>query len=291
MTTAIMLGLAVAIAVFTSRTAARYRATGMAAGMAAMMAAMGTGLAAGYGAGTEWDLAWATLAGVLAGGTHGLVMGRRHGPMAALDGAGGGVMGGLMGPMLAVMLLYLPLSLASTALLMLLVQALFSAGAVYLVAAGANAPEANQGWLGMFGRVLGAGQGITDVVEKHGVPAPVTVAKQPTRRLDRSALKPTLNHGPNWGNRLTIAFVVVAVGFGAIVVTGWPVDLLAGTQQGALTAQSFAPDVPAVAPTISSNGVQLVAMTLRAGRYEPRLVDIKAAAPVRLSMEAIGDPG
>jgi hypothetical protein len=75
-----------------------------------------------------------------------------------------------------------------------------------------------------------------------------------------------------------------------VVVTGWPVDLLAGTQQGALTAQSFAPDVPAVAPTISS-GVQLVAMTLRAGRYEPRLVDIMAAAPVRLSMEAIGDPG
>ena len=72
---------------------------------------------------------------------------------------------------------------------------------------------------------------------------------------------------------------------------GWPVDLLAGTQQGALTAQSFAPDVPAVAPTISSNGVQLVAMTLRAGRYEPRLVDIKAGAPVRLSMQAIGDPG
>jgi hypothetical protein len=128
--------------------------------------------------------------------------------MAALDGAGGGVMGGLMGPMLAVMLLYLPLSLASTALLMLLLQALFSAGAVYLVGAGANAPEVNQGWLGMFGRVLGAGQGITDVVEKHGVPTPVMVAKQPTRRLDRSASKPTLNRGPNWGNRLTIAFVV-----------------------------------------------------------------------------------
>ena len=291
MTTAIMLGLSVAIAVFTSRTAARYGATGMAVGMAAMMAAMGTGLASGYGAGTEWDLGWATFVGVLAGGIHGLVMGRRHGPMAALDGAGGGVMGGLMGPMLAVMLLYLPLSLASTALLMLLLQTLFSAGAVYLVAAGANAPEARHGWLGMLGRVLGAGQGITDVVEKHGVPTPVTVAKEPRRRVDRTASKPTLNHGANWGNRVTIAFVVVTVGFGAVVFTGWPVDLLAGTQQGALTAQSFAPDVPAVAPTISSNGVQLVAMTLRAGRYEPRLVDIKAAAPVRLSMEAIGDPG
>jgi hypothetical protein len=291
MTAAIMLGLAVAIAVFTSRTAARYGATGMAAGMAAMMAAMGTGLAAGYAAGTEWDLGWATLLGVLAGGVHGLVMGRRHGPMAAVDGAGGGVMGGLMGPMLAVMLLYLPLSLASTALLMLVLQALFSAGAVYLVAAGANAPEATQGWLGILGRVLGAGQGITDVVEKHGVPTPVRVARRPESRPARATSKQVTKPAANWGNRLTIAFVVVAVGFGAVVVTGWPVDLLAGTQQGALTAQSFAPDVPAVAPTISSAGVQMVAMTLRAGRYEPRLVDLKAAAPVRLSMQAIGDPG
>ena len=67
MTAAIMLGLAAATAVFTSRTVARYRATGMTAGMAAMMAAMGTGLAAGYGTGTALDLGWATLVGVLAG--------------------------------------------------------------------------------------------------------------------------------------------------------------------------------------------------------------------------------
>src|SRR3989442_13283320 len=98
MTAAIMLGLAVMIAVFTSRTAARYGATGMAAGMAAMMAAMGTGLVSGYGAGTEWDLGWATFVGVLAGGMHGLGMCRRHGPMGALDGAGGGGVGGRLGP-------------------------------------------------------------------------------------------------------------------------------------------------------------------------------------------------
>ena len=106
----------------------------------------------------------------------------------------------------------------------------------------------------MLGRVLGAGQGITDVVEKHGVPTPVTVAKQPTRRLDRGASRPTHNHGANWGNRLTIAFVVVTVGFGAVVFTGWPVDLLAGTQQGALTAQSFAPDFRAVRPQSAAMG-------------------------------------
>jgi hypothetical protein len=291
MTAAIMFGLAAAIGVFTSRTVARYGASGMAAGMAAMMAAIGTGLAAGYGAGTQWDLGWATLVGVLTGGMHGLVMGRRHGPMAALDGAGGGVMGGLMGPMLAVMLLYLPLSVASTALLMLLLQALFSAGAVYLVAAGANAPAVRRGWLVRLGWVLGAGQGITDVLETDGVPTPMAGAKGPGRRVASTKSKAIRDPGANWGNRLTIAFVVVAVGFGAVVFTGWPVDLLAGTQQGALSAQSFAPDISAVAPTISGDGVQMIAMTLRVGRYEPPLVDLKAATPVRLSMQAIGDPG
>jgi len=291
MTAAIMLGLAAATAVFTSRTAARYRATGMTAGMAAMMAAMGTGLAVGYGTGTALDLGWATLVGALAGGLHGLMMGRRDGPMAALDGAGGGIMGGLMGPMLAVMLLYLPLSLASTALLMLLLQALFSAGAVYLVAAGASAPAATRGWLGLIGWVLGAENVVADVAEKADGPTPVAVAKHIRSRASGRAAKPIRTGGANWSNRLTIAFVVVAVGFGGMVFTGWPVDLLAGNQQGALTAQSFAPDVPAVIPTISSDGVQMIAMTLRAGRYEPPLVDLKAATAVRLSMQAIGDPG
>jgi hypothetical protein len=291
MSAAIMLGLAAATAVFTSRTVARYRATGMTAGMAAMMAAMGTGLAVGYGTGTALDLGWATLAGVLAGGLHGLMMGRRDGPMAALDGAGGGIMGGLMGPMLAIMLLYLPLSLASTALLMLLLQALFCAGAVYLVAAGADAPAASRGWLGLMGWALGAGNVVADICEKADVPMPAAVAKQIRTRAASPAAKPNRTGGANWSNRLTIVFVVVAVGFGGMAFTGWPVDLLAGSPQGALTRQSFAPDGPAVIPTTGSDGVQLVAMTLRAGRYEPPLVDLKASTAVRLSMQAIGDPG
>ncbi len=210
--------------------------------------------------------------------------------MAALDGAGGGVMGGLLGPMLAVMLLYLPLSLASTAILMLLLQALFSAGAIYLVAVGASAAAAKKGWLGLVGWVLGAGQGVTDFLERDGVPTPVAGAKHSERRAARTAAKSIRKGGANWGNRLTITFVVVAVGFGPMVFTGWPVDLLVGSQQGTLTAQSFAPDVPAVTPTISSDGVQPIAMTLRSGRYEPPLVDLKAATAVRLSMQAIGDP-
>jgi hypothetical protein len=209
--------------------------------------------------------------------------------MAALDGAGGGIMGGLMGPMLAVMLIYLPLSLASTALLMLLLQALFSAGAVYLVAADASAPAASRGWLGRIGWVLGAANGVTDVSAKADAPTPV--AKHIRNRVSGKATKPIRTGGADWSNRLTIAFVVVAVGFGGMVFTGWPVDLLAGNQPGALSAQSFAPEVPGVAPTISSDGVQMIAMTLRAGRYEPPLVDLKAGTAVRLSMQAIGDPG
>ncbi len=58
-----------------------------------------------------------------------------------------------MGPMLAVMLLYLKTSLVLTAVLMLALQLLFSAGALYLVAAAAGGAVAWAGsacWAGYW---------------------------------------------------------------------------------------------------------------------------------------------
>lgn len=176
----LVVGVALAIAVGTTRRATAYGAGGMNASMAAMMAAMGTGLSVGYAAGLLWHLGWANLVGVLAGGLHGLWMGRRWGPMAALEGAGGGVMGGLMGPMLAVMLLYLPTSLVLTAVLMLALQLAFSAGGLFLVAASAGEAVAS-GWFGVLGRVLGAeappGGTARDHYAALGIPADATAAE------------------------------------------------------------------------------------------------------------------
>lgn len=158
-------GFGVWLAYDTSRRICRHGGSGMTAGMAAMMAAMGSGLSLGYAAGMVWDLGWANLIGVVAGLAHGLWMGRRFGAMAALDGAGGGVMGGLMGPMLAVMLVAMPLSLAWTAGLMLLLQWFFSLGAIYLVAAAVG--QARTRWMKAAGRLLGVPSGQAGAVPDH----------------------------------------------------------------------------------------------------------------------------
>jgi hypothetical protein len=95
---------------------------------------------------------------------------------------------------------------------MLLLQALFSAGAVYLVAADASPPAARRGWLGMIGWALGANHGSTDVSERDGMPTPVAVIKPTRRRAASRAARPIRTGGADSSNRLIIGFVVVAVG-------------------------------------------------------------------------------
>lgn len=280
----------------TTRAATLYGASGMVAGMAAMMAAMGTGLAAGYATGMVWSLGWANLFGVVVGFGHGLLMGRRYGPMAALDGAGGGVMGGLMGPMLGVMLLYQPTGLVLTAILMLALQAIFSVGGVYLVAAAAGA-VGTSGPLYQVGRVLGAHY-LTGPLEgtcapsELAAPAP-TASRQPKapsrsrRSTSRPAPQPRRSFAPMMVAGLAGAIALVVV-FGSWGLQG------AGSPGSAVTrADSFAaaPNVEPVAAPVGPDGVQQMRMTLQYPRYEPRLLEVKAGTPVQLSLEALGDPG
>lgn len=353
----VLIGIALAMALAATRRVVGHGAGGMAAGMAAMMAAMGTGLSVGYAAGMVWDLSWATVVGLVAGGMHGLWMGRRYGPMAALDGAGGGVMGGLMGPMLGVMLLYLPTSLASTAVLMLVLQAGFSAGAVYLVASDAGAAGVTRGWLRLVGRVLGAeSSAITETAGDHyttlGIPAGATdtaiaeaylaavrqakgqperlatlqqalaVLSDPARRArfdaarlaEAACSRPAAVHvakgggrkqrdklASQGGARLSARRREMVTGAALAIGTGAAVLLLSGALppgQGSAGGASLATapwdtdtPVPAVAAEVDARGVQQVTMTLRAGRYEPRVVDIQKGTPVHLTLQAIGDPG
>jgi hypothetical protein len=87
--------------------------------------------------------------------------------------------------------------------------------------------------------------------------------------------------------RLLVLVVVGAVA-GLVLVAGLslPLEIPAQSDAGAMTAA----DQSAVAGTDAS-GVQQVAMTLRSGRYEPQLVQVNQNTPVRLSLQAIGDPG
>lgn len=71
-------------------------------------------------------------------------------------------------------------------------------------------------------------------------------------------------------------------GTAASATVPWPAD--AGASAGASGAAQ------AAAPT-DLGGVQQVAITVRAGRYEPRLVEVQKGSPVRLTLQAIGDPG
>ncbi|MBI3969314.1 MAG: hypothetical protein HY329_27030 [Chloroflexi bacterium] len=375
----IVIGLAIWIAHGTTRRAAPYAATGMTAGMAAMMAAMGTGLSVGYGAGMLWDLGWANIIGVLAGGLHGFWMGRRGGPMATLDGAGGGVMGGLMGPMLAVMLLYLPTGLALNAVLMLALQAAFSAGAVYLVAAAAGAVPTT-GWLALVGRVLGAaaapmaaGQdhyaalgvaadaSATEIAEAFAAvsrraandperaaaaSAALAVLSDPLRRAKydlvrleahsccppesppaRSAAtdhparsdrprrgqvgdQPRRGHAPAAPlvspSKLITAAVVLGVAVliyralpdsEATASRATPPQAAVRVLPGSVPPTSAAAPAPAAGgpgdpmPATTSATGQNVTVTLRAGRYEPGVVQVKSGVPVRLTLQAIGSPG
>ncbi len=277
------------IAGVTTRSVARYGASGMTAGMAAMMAAMGTGLSVGYGAGMIWDLGWANLFGVLAGGAHGLWMGRRYGPMAALDGAGGGVMGGLMGPMLGVMLLYLPISLVLTAWLMLGLQAAFSIGAVYLVAV-ADGPLPAESSLRLVGWVLG---GDATCCPPESEPAAGRAATDGQGRARRGRRGAAPMRPVPVGSIMTAA---VAIGLSALIYFAFagasPSESAASRPPVAPAAGSAAaPPQPASAPAASAGEIQQVAMTLRAPRYEPRLVEVKSGVPVRLTLQAIGDPG
>jgi hypothetical protein len=280
----------VEIAYTTTRKAASYSASGMVACMAAMMAAMGTGLAAGYATGMVWSLGWANLVGVVVGFGHGLLMGRRYGPMAALDGAGGGVMGGLMGPMLGVMLLYQPTSLVLTAVLMLVLQAVFSLGATYLVAEAAGR-VGSSGLLFRIGQILGAQYLSGSLQETACSPSealPAKTAPVPRRKAKRAPSRQESRSG----SRITTAIVAVAGAFAFLVLTGGFGALTSNTGS-TLSADSFAPGTtaPAVQATVGQDGVQQLSMTLRYPRYEPRLMEVKAGTPVQLSLEAIGDPG
>jgi hypothetical protein len=284
------------IAYATTRQVRSYGTSGMVACMSAMMAAMGTGLATGYAAGMVWSLGWANLAGVAVGFGHGLLMGRRSGPMAALDAAGGGVVGGLMGPMLGVMLLYQPTSLVLTAILMLVLQGVFSVGGVYLVGAAAGA-VGSSGLLYQVGRVLGAHY-LTGPLEGPCAPSQLPVstpapARQPKAapRGRRDGSRSTTRSG-----RPTVPMLVagIAGALALVVVIGGTALNGAGATVPSITrANSFAaaPNVTPVAATVSPDGVQQVHMTLQYPRYEPRLLEVKAGTPVQLSLEALGDPG
>ncbi len=294
----LVMGLAWAIATRTTSKAAHYGASGMVAGMATMMAAMGTGLSVGYAAGMVWELGWANLVGVLAGFTHGLVMGRRYGPMAALDGAGGGVMGGLMGPMLGVMLLYLPISLVLTAILMLVLQTAFSLGAVYLVAAAAGA-VGSSGVLYRVGQVLGADY-LTQPIEQqvYCPPESPTSEAGPAKRPKLTKSSRSVSPGTAGQRRPWLATGVAVVSgalFVLILSGGAGLDPFRTRSSAAPAAESgsFAQAAQAQ-PTVASvgqDGVQELKMTLRYPRYEPNLMEVKAGVPVRLTLEAIGNPG
>lgn len=286
----LLIGVSIEIAHLTTRTAGHYGASGMVAGMAAMMAAMGTGLSIGYATGMVWDLGWANLVGVLVGFSHGLVMGRRYGPMAALDGAGGGVMGGLMGPMLGVMLLYLPVSLVLTAILMLILQAAFSVGAVYLVAEAAGR-AGSSGLLRQVGWVLGAHHLTGPLEETVCCPPEESTAKPPTSRKAKAS-RPVAATGGRArvpvatvvaGVIGAITFLLLAAGMGAVASHG---GSAAGSGAGA-PASSASP----IQATLGQDGVQELTMSLRYPRYTPQLMEVKAGVPVRLSLEAIGEPG
>ncbi len=279
-----------AVAHLTMRSTARYNASGMVACMAAMMAAMGTGLSVGYAGGMVWDLGWANLAGVLVGATHGLVMGRRYGPMAALEGAGGGVMGGMMGAMLAIMLLYLPGSLALTALLMLALQVALSIGGIYVVAAAAGAIGPT-GWLHRVGHVLGAQY--QEVACCAGAPA-----TPPARPAKRSAPSKGAGHGRGKDaatrpSRVPMVVALLLGGLAVLLVTGiFGVDPLGGRSTGVAWTNSAATDArQATQAVVGADGVQQLSLALRYLRYEPTLLEAKAGVPLRLSLEAIGEPG
>jgi len=279
-----------AVARLTMRSTARYNASGMVACMAAMMAAMGTGLSVGYAVGMVWDLGWANLVGLLSGATHGLVMGRRYGPMAALEGAGGGVMGGMMGAMLAIMLLYFPGSLALTAVLMLAVQGALSIGAVYLVAAEAGAVGAS-GWLHRVGHVLGARyQEVACCASEPAAPP-----ARPAKRGGASKAHQQ-GHAHAAATRPSRAPMVVAVGLGGLavlVVTGmFGAGPLGGRATGVAWTDGAATDARQATQAVAgADGVQQLGLTLQYPSYEPKLLEAKAGVPLRLSLEAIGEPG
>jgi hypothetical protein len=282
-----LIGLSLWIAVSTTRRVAHYGASGMTAGMAAMMAAMGTGLTLGYAVGMRADLGWATLLGVLAGALHGLLMGRKFGPMAALDGAGGGVMGGLMGPMLGVMLLYLPASLLLTALLMLILQAAFSLGAVYLVAA-ANGAVGSTGLLHQVGRLLGSQYQAVECCPEE----PVVRTPQPRPKEKKATTKGGVTVSKRQHRLLWTATGLIG-GAGVVMLGASLLTLLPGFPSRAGTVpwpQESASGPAVVAPT-GPDGVQQVALSLSYPRYEPELVQVKAGVPVRLTLQAMGDPG
>lgn len=287
-----LIAISIEVAQLTTRTSARYGTSGMVACMATMMAAMGTGLTIGYATGMVWDLGWANLVGVLAGLTHGLVMGRRYGPLVALDGAGGGVMGGLMGPMLGVMLLYLPASLILTALLMLALQVGFGVGAIYLVAAAAGA-VGTSGPLYQVGRILGAEYvSVPLEVDERGPappPLPQPVVQSKASKSTRQRVSKNAPTRRSW----TPALIAVVAGAVAVLVIFGGAGLSGSGSTSSVTgAGGFAAaGGPPVVATIGADGVQQLSMTLRYPRYEPRLVEVKAGTPVRLSVEAIDDPG
>ena len=268
-------------------------------------------------------------------------------------------MGGLKGPMLAVMLLSLPSSLLLTALLMLALQAIFSVGAVYLVAAAAGGLAPVGIWHRLVGSLLGARSTAVPAGQDHyatlGIPSDASVtdvaeafvalsrraADDPQRvaaaqealavlsdplrrarydaaRLEQLACCPeatasTATSQPQYPQtgrsapRTTSArsgwqgaFVTAAaaVAGGAVVYFGVALArdaLQTGatppsnpSSAGATGAQPVRTPDSAVAP---GGEVQQVSMTLRYPRYEPALVEVKRGVPVRMTLQAIGEPG
>lgn len=278
----------------------RHTATGMTACMAAMMPAMGSGLALGYGIGMIWGLGMATLVGVLAGMFHGLWTGRRFGPMAALEGIGGGVMGGLMGPMLAIMLLFKS-SLLPTAVLILALQLVLNAGALYAVAA--TNGLAHTGWLGLVGRMLGApGLDSEDACAQNAPPALVAKPQRHSRRTRQAEVQQL---AAEQAQRKKVATVAISVGMSALVLagSGWFIlnhaqtaseaSGLALAPAPAVASNATAPPATSAASpvTASAGQKQEVALTLDYPLFAPPLLEVQHGVPVRLSIKANGDPG
>ncbi len=91
---------------------------------------------------------------------------------------------------------------------------------------------------------------------------------------------------------MLVAGLAGAVAF--LVIFGGAGLSRTGTDTSAITrVDSFAaaPNIQPVTATVGPDGVQQLSMSLQYPRYEPRLMEVTAGTPVRLSLEAIGEPG
>lgn len=90
--------------------------------------------------------------------------------------------------------------------------------------------------------------------------------------------------------------MVVAVGLGGLavlIVTGiFGVAPLGGRSTGVAWTENPATEAhQATQAAVGADGVQQLGLTLRYPSYEPKLLEAKVGVPLRLSLEAIGEPG